>query len=127
MKMNKDIEQQLIFKLLGLGENENDSTIPNKKSFIGKKVLIRTYSAGVHFGTMVSKRKQNVFLENAHRIYHWKGACTLSQLAMEGVKDLENSKISMAVNEIEIDQVIEVILMGEGVFEQLTSKIWKKQ
>jgi len=93
---------------------------------VGKVCMIRTYSAGVHFGTVVSKNDQNIVLRDAHRVHYWAKACSLSQLAMEGDKDIDNARISMAVNEIELDQCIEVIPLGNGVFEQLTSKIWKK-
>ena len=122
MKLSKETEQLLIMKLLELEPSETRSTSP----MIGKKVMVRTYSAGVHFGTLVSKSGQNAVLENAHRVYYWSSACSLSQLAMEGDKDIEKSKISMAVTQIELDRVIEVISMTDSVFNQLTSKIWKK-
>ena len=125
MKLSNDTEKLLIMKLLGL-ETGNVSSNNSESPFIGQKVLIRTYSAGVHFGTLVSKKNQNVVLENAHRVHHWAKACSLSQLAMEGDKDIDNSRISMAVTSIELDQVIEVIPLSDTVFEQLTSKIWKK-
>jgi len=51
--------------------------------------LIRTYSAGVHFGEIISKEYTLagtvVKLKNARRIWSWSGAFTLSQIAMEGV------------------------------------------
>lgn len=95
-------------------------------SMIGELVMVRTYSAGVHFGTLVSKNEQNVFLKDAHRVHYWAKACSLSQLAMEGDKDINNARISMAVELIELDQAIEVIKMPRSTFKQLTSKIWKK-
>jgi hypothetical protein len=122
MELSKETEQLLIMKLLGLEKSNNQTGSP----FIGRKVMVRTYSAGVHFGTLVSKNGQNAVLENAHRVHYWAKACSLSQLAMEGDKDIKNSRISMAVNEIELDRVIEVIPMSDNVFSQLTSNIWKK-
>lgn len=98
----------------------------SKSPFIGQLVMVRTYSAGVHFGTLVSKDGQNVVLENAHRVHYWAKACSLSQLAMEGDKDISNARISMAVTSIELDRAIEVIPMSQSVFSQLTSNIWKK-
>lgn len=122
--MKKEIEEMLILKLLGIGEEKIE--LPASSPIVGKVVMIRTYSAGVHFGTLVSKVGQNVILENAHRVHYWASACSLSQLAMEGDKDIENARISIAVNEIELDQCIEVIPIGNGVFDQLTSVLWKK-
>jgi len=75
---------------------------------LGKKVIIRTYSAGVHYGTLARKTDMEVDLVNAKRIWSWSGAATLSQLAMEGVKDPGNSKFSMAVDKITLD-AIEII------------------
>jgi hypothetical protein len=124
MNISNETEQMLIMKLLGLS-GDTEAAAPTSP-FIGQRVMVRTYSAGVHFGTLKSKNGQNAVLENAHRVYYWAKACSLSQLAMEGDKDIENSKISMAVSSIELDQVIEVIPLGSGVFEQLTSKLWKK-
>lgn len=92
---------------------------------IGKKVMIRTYSAGVHFGTLKKHEGTEVLLEDAHRVHRWYGACSLSQLAMEGSKKLKDCRISMAVKEILLTQAIEIIPLGEGVFKQLTENIWK--
>ena len=111
---------QNLFSIAGTSANEID------KKHVGKICMIRTYSAGVHFGTVVSKNLQNVVLHNAHRVHYWKEACSLSQLAMEGSKDIGNSRISMAVTEIELDRCIEVIPLAPGVFQNLTSKLWKK-
>jgi len=122
MKLSGETEKLLIMKLLGLETESSDTTSP----FIGKLVMVRTYSAGVHFGTLVSKNGQNAVLENAHRVHYWAKACSLSQLAMEGDKDISNARISMAVTKIELDRVIEVIDLPQSVFTQLTSNIWKK-
>ena len=92
----------------------------------GQKCLFRTYSAGVHFGELVSKKEQCAVVKNSYRVYYWAKACTLSQLAMEGDKDISNCKIAMSVNVIELDQVIEVIPMTDEAYSVLTSKLWKK-
>lgn len=53
-----------------------------------KYVIVRTYSAGVFAGELESRTGQEVVLRNARRIWYWVGAATLSQLAMEGTKNL---------------------------------------
>lgn len=58
----------------------------------GDFVLIRTFSAGVHFGTLVSKEGQEVHLKNARRLWNWAGALSLSEVAMNGIK-ISESKI----------------------------------
>lgn len=120
--------RELIKKILKeeLNNNKETGNVSKQSPMIGKICMIRTYSAGVHFGTLVSKQNQNVVLENAHRVHYWASACSLSQLAMEGDKNIDNARISMKVDSIELDQCIEVIPMPTSVFDQLTSKIWKK-
>ena len=70
-------------------------------------VVVRTYSAGVHFGELAARKGQEVALVNARRLWMWKGAFTLHEVAHEGIK--EGSKPSVAVSEITLTQAIEVI------------------
>lgn len=72
-------------------------------------VIVRTYSAGVHAGYLVSRKDKEVVLKNARRIYYWDGAATLSQLAMEGTSKPENCKFPQAITEITLTEAIEVI------------------
>lgn len=46
-----------------------------------KQVLVRTYSAGVHFGVLVKREGQEVHLKNARRLWSWSGAFSLSENA----------------------------------------------
>jgi len=95
---------------------------------LSKLVLIRTYSAGVHFGTLKEHDREtnHVTLTNAKRIYQWSGACSLSQVAIDGV-DVGNSKISIAVPEITLGRAIEIIPMSAKAATQLfESEEWKK-
>jgi hypothetical protein len=49
-----------------------------------RNMLVRTYSAGVFAGELVSRKGQEVVLKDARRIWYWAGAATLSELAMRG-------------------------------------------
>ena len=55
-------------------------------------VLIRTYSAGVFAGYLKSRKGQEVILEKARRLWYWKGAASLSQLAIDGVSSPQECK-----------------------------------
>lgn len=89
-------------------------------------VLIRTYSAGVHFGTLKSREGKEVVLENARRLYSWSGACSLSQVAIDGV-DYTNSRISVIVPEITLTEAIEIIPMSEKASKEMMGvEAWKK-
>ena len=74
----------------------------------GTFVLIRTFSAGVHFGELISRDGQEVHLANARRLWSWAGALSLSEIAMTGC-NIKGSKISVPVDEIILTQAVEVI------------------
>ena len=57
-------------------------------SLVGKKVIIRTFSAGVHYGELVEKDGKEVILKNARRLWYWKTSnkgISLSEVANNGL------------------------------------------
>jgi len=79
----------------------------------GTFVLIRTFSAGVHFGILEEwDGKQMVQLSNARRLWSWSGALSLSEVATKGV-DIAKSKISVPVDDIILPQAIEIIRISK--------------
>lgn len=91
-----------------------------KKSKIsGKLVVVRTYSAGVHVGTLVSRKGQEVTLANARRIWSWtSGALSLHEVAMRGIG---GGKVSVQVPEILLTQAIEVIGASPAAVDKIAS------
>ena len=85
---------------------------------IGKKVIVRTYSAGVHYGTLKSIDGKVAILADARRIWYWEGAFTLSAIATAGLN--KKSKLSVAVPEIMLTEAIEVIPVSEKAEKILT-------
>jgi len=76
---------------------------------IGRYCMVRTYSAGVFAGTIETLEGKVAKLTNARRIYYWDGAATLSQLATDGTSKPEKCKFPVAVDEVILTQVIEII------------------
>lgn len=74
---------------------------------IGEFCIVRTYSAGVHVGTVVECAGTAVLLHDARRIYRWSEAFTLNELSVNGGG--EDSRISQPVPRILLTQAIEVI------------------
>lgn len=76
---------------------------------IGKKVIIRTYSAGNWFGTLAEKSGAEVILKDARRMWYWKAAqgISLSACALYGI-DRGKSKIVEPVSSVWLD-AIEII------------------
>jgi hypothetical protein len=83
---------------------------------IGPEVIVRTYSAGVHVGTLAEpwvSADRPVTLKNARRIWKWTGANTLNEIATNGL-NRKQSKISEPVAELQLIP-IEVIPIVAGI------------
>lgn len=97
------------------------------KNFIGKKVIIRGDRSGVFFGTLSEKEGQEVKLSNCRRIWYWDGACSVSQLAVDGVSNPQNCKFTVNVEEIILTDVIEIIPCTQKAIESIEGvRVWKK-
>ena len=92
-----------------------------------KYVIVRTYSAGVFAGYLEKKKAKEVILRNARRLWYWKGAASLSQLAMEGVKNPNECKFPCEVNRVELTEAIEILDVSESALKSIKEvPIWKK-
>ena len=96
-----------------------------------KYCVIRSYGAGVFCGYVKEQKSDvngvNVTLINSRRIWYWSGACSLSQLAVDGSNDIGNCKIALVVPEQFIANVIEIIPMSSKASVQIQgAKLWKK-
>lgn len=74
--------------------------------------LIRTYSAGVHAGTLKSHDGKTVVLTDAVRIWRWRGANTLHEMALRGPAQ-DYTRISEPVPSIVLTEAIEIIPISE--------------
>jgi len=75
-------------ELANLFGNKESTSLQSLNCFIGKKVIIRTYSAGVHFGTLTEKVGKEVILKDSRRLYYWKtknNGISLSDIAIGGI------------------------------------------
>ena len=65
-------------------------TVNKTHPMLGKRCIIRTYSAGVHIGNVAYVNPDNsmeVKLENALRLWRWEGGgLSLSAVANNGIK-----------------------------------------
>ena len=87
-------------------------------------VIVRTYSAGVHVGHLLKRDGKEVVLADARRIWFWKGANTLHEIALHGVGD--GSKISEPVESITLTEAIEVITATADAEKNLSAAVWSK-
>ena len=111
--MNQKLLELLIEKMLN-NANDSDSdksANESKESFcwLGEKVIIRTCSAGVHYGELTAKHEDEVILSNARRLYYWKTknkGISLSEVANHGLDS--DSKVCEKVDKIWM-KAIEII------------------
>lgn len=87
-----------------------------------KPVIVRTYSAGVHFGYLKSRVGKEVELDRSRRIWRWCGAWTLSEIAKNGL-DKDNSKVAAPVS-IVLTEAIEIIDCEPAAVECLEAAKW---
>lgn len=91
--------------------------------------VVRTFSAGVHIGYVeifgIDNNPQYAKLLNSRRLHQWSGACSLSQVALDGVST--DSRIAKELPEIELTDVIEVIPCSENAALFFKgAKAWEK-
>lgn len=92
--------------------------------YVGKEVVVRSYSAGNHFGELVEydPAHQVVVLKNARRLWRWntnKGV-SLSEIAEFGVVQA-NSKICTTVLEQIVAEVDEILPATQLAAETIKS------
>lgn len=111
--MKIDIEQldKIINAFADAKETRVDKPAPIANQLLGKYVIVRTYSAGVHAGVLAEKHGTEVVLQNARRLWHFQvprgKSISLSAVAVDGIDDAR-SKIPNAVPSIWLD-AIEII------------------
>ena len=89
--------------------------------------IIRTYSAGVFAGNLISREGKEGTVENARRLWYWDGAASLSQLAMEGVNKPQNCKFPCEVPTEDLTEIIEVIPCSKKAEKSIKEvPIWEK-
>ena len=79
------------------------------KAAPSKYVIVRTYSAGVFAGNLVSRTGREVVLANVRRLWYWAGAASLSQLAVSGTSAPSKCKFPEPVSQIELLEAVEIL------------------
>ena len=91
--------------------------------FVGKYVIARCYSAGVHAGEVVSVDGENVVLKDSRRLWQWKAkdGVALSGVAQHGVQE-NGTKIDVLNPIIYLTGVCELIPVADEVRENINAK-----
>lgn len=75
--------------------------------------IVRTQNAGVFFGTIKEEKGNTVVMTNARRIWYWEGSSSLSELAQLGTAKPEQCLFPVAVDEVKLFEVIEILSVTE--------------
>ncbi len=93
---------------------------------IGRKVIVRGDRSGVFFGTLAERSGREVKLTGCRRLWYWKGAASLSQLAVDGTARPSDCKFTVSVDEIIILDAIEIIPCTDRAVNSIKSVgVWK--
>ena len=94
---------------------------------LNEYVIIRTCSAGVFAGTLKRKAGNEVELHNARRIWYWKGAASLSQLAQDGTSSPSECQFPQEIGKVLLIGVIEILKVSDKAEKSIKEvPIWKK-
>ncbi len=90
--------------------------------------IVRTRSAGVFAGYLNGwEGGLTGTVTNARRLWYWSGAASLSQMAMEGVKNGKECKFAMPVPVLSLTEIIEVIPCSKAAFHNIKAvPDWKR-
>lgn len=90
-----------------------------------KPVIVRTLSAGVHFGYLKSRKGKEVELTKSRRIWRWYGANSCSGLAAKGL-DVTLSSVADRVD-IVLTEAIEIIVCSPEAVKSIEAATWMKK
>lgn len=101
------------------------------ENLIGKQVIIRSYGAGVFFGTLNEAEKcedkWTVELLDVRRLWKWSGACSITQLAVDGTKNPNGCYFTISEPSIVVSSVIEVHGCTDKAIESIKAvEEWKR-
>jgi hypothetical protein len=94
------------------------------KDLIGKRVIVRTYSAGVHFGILAKGKGTEVTLTCAKRLWRWRGGNTLHEVSKSGVNRSEYTRISEEVETICLTQAVEIVPLSPEAWATMKESVW---
>lgn len=107
--MSESLVIEELSKLVSVLAANKVESLSTLNVMIGQKVIIRTASAGVHYGLLEQKAGTEVILSDSRRLWQWHAAksISLSGVAAFGIKK-EKSNIAPRVKHIWLD-AIEII------------------
>lgn len=93
------------------------------EQLISQKVIIRSDGAGIFYGTLNEVERgaetYTVELLNCRRIFYWEGACTMTQLAVEGTMAPDKCKFTLREESVVVTSVVEIHKCSDRAIESI--------
>lgn len=92
----------------------------------GQKVIVRTANAGVFYGVITELEGETAEIKDCRRIWSWKGAATLSELAESGTKKPKECRFTVTVSSLVVMGVMEIIPCTEAASKSIEEvPVWR--
>ena len=118
----EDLTLRQILEIQSMNLNIGTKPTQMKHPMLGRRCLVRTYSAGVHIGDVVYVEGMECKLENALRLWSWSnGGLSLSAIANNGVVKARINR----TGEVYLNNCIEFIPtteVAEKTYEQFVEE-----
>lgn len=89
---------------------------------LNKKCIVRSYDAGVYYGTVTAVDGETVKVENVRNIWYWEGAKCLSDVAAKGITD---GKVSRVVSSMVLNRCCQIIPCEGAAIKNLDNiSVW---
>ena len=87
--------------------------------------IVRSNMAGVLFGLIEKiNPDKSVLMSNARKIYYWKGAYTIEDIADKGI-DVNNSKVTCKIESVLLNDYCQIIPLTDKALKNLNNApIW---
>ena len=109
-------------------EEKQQTNIKTKEKFKMEKemYIVRARDAGVFFGEIAERSHDEVTMTNVRKLWYWKGACAVEQLALEGVKNPDSCQFTVEVPHMIISDPIQIIKASEMACNSIKAvPVWK--
>lgn len=88
--------------------------------------IVRTKAAGVFFGKIKERNPEEITMMDVRKIWYWCGACSVEQLAIDGVKHPDKCQFTVIIPEMIIAEPIQIIPCTKEATKILAEvKVWK--
>jgi small nuclear ribonucleoprotein (snRNP)-like protein len=123
-KLKDALLNKIIDKMFGDEEVLNPETSSLTSIFseyIGKRVIVRTYSSGAFYAILRKIDKDTAILDDSRRIWKWVGASELTDLAENGIKNKSDSRISIPSDGRLVNNWNEILPCSEKCIKNIDS------